>query len=164
MIFVITGTNGPPFDRLLLAVEAFDTNEPLLVQHGPSTVRPARAKCVAYLSFAETIENIREARLVVTHGGVGSILICLANGKRPFVVPRRARDGEVSDDHQVEFGQRLGEEGLAVYVGDPVDLPEALRTYDDVSPEIKVGGGGPLTDDLHAYLAGVVSPRMSTSP
>jgi len=157
VIFVITGTNGPSFDRLLRAVEDVETDEPLLVQHGPSTVRPANASCVAYLSLPETIEQIRSARLVVTHGGVGSILVCLANGKRPIVVPRLARHGEVADDHQVSLGRRLERERLVVFVEEPRDLPQALRMHDDVALNVATDGERPLLDDLRRYLADVVS-------
>ncbi len=101
MILVTTGTNAPAFDRLLRAVEHFDNGESLVVQHGPSKLRPPGATCVDYLAFDQFVELVREARVVITHAGVGSILITLMNGKRPIVVPRLARFGEHVDDHQV---------------------------------------------------------------
>jgi UDP-N-acetylglucosamine transferase subunit ALG13 len=152
VIFVITGTNGPPFDRLMRAVETIETDEALLVQHGPSSIRPANATCVDYLSLPETVERIRRARLVLTHCGVGTILTCLGNGKRPLVVPRRAYAGEVADDHQVELGQRLGREGLVVFVPEPGDIGEALRTAPDLSLSVAADVETPLIEELRAYL------------
>jgi UDP-N-acetylglucosamine transferase subunit ALG13 len=167
VIFVITGTNGPPFDRLMRAVESIDVDEPILVQCGPSSIRPVNASCVAYLSLPETIEQIREARLVVSHCGVGSILTCLGNGKRPFVVPRRAQAGEVADDHQVELGQRLDREGLVVFVAEPYALPEALRTADDIPLDVDIDSEPRLVEELRAYIRQVVAPhgpRRSRAP
>src|SRR3989442_5847956 len=130
MILVTTGTNGVAFDRLLRAVGAIETEEPLVVQHGPSSLRPSGARCVDYVSFAELVEFVQEARVVVCHGGVGSILVALINGKRPVVVPRLARYGEVVDDHQLELGQRLSEAGLVTLVEDVVRLPEFVLAAD----------------------------------
>src|SRR5262249_9535034 len=53
MILVTTGTNAPAFDRLLRAVGELDVDEPVVVQHGPSIVRPPGATCLEYISFDE---------------------------------------------------------------------------------------------------------------
>ena len=45
---------------------------------------------------------IRRARLVVAHAGVGSIVTAGENGRPIVVLPRRARLGEHTSDHQVE--------------------------------------------------------------
>jgi beta-1,4-N-acetylglucosaminyltransferase len=164
VIFVITGTNGPPFDRLMRAVESIQIDETLLVQCGPSSIRPANATCVAYLSLPETIDRIREARLVVTHCGVGSILTCLGNGKRPLVVPRLARAGEVADDHQVELGQRLAREGFVVFVPEPDGLAEALSTATDFPPSVESDREPPLIEELRAYLRIELARPQRTRP
>jgi UDP-N-acetylglucosamine transferase subunit ALG13 len=152
VIFVITGTNGPPFDRLMRAVEAIETDEELLVQVGPSPVRPANANCVGYLSLPETVEKIRQARIVITHCGVGTILTCLGNGKRPLVVPRRAYAGEVADDHQVELGRRLDREGLVVFVAEPAGIADALRNAPDSTVSDRSVDEPALIEELRVYL------------
>ena len=158
MILVTTGTNAPAFDRLLSAVEAMSVNERVFVQHGPSTLRPAGATCVDYVSFDRFVELVREARIVVTHAGVGSILVTLMNDRRPFVVPRLARFGEHVDDHQLQLAQRLNELGVVELIEDPAHLEEAIRRVkpltqgaDDVAER-----SGRLVDDLAAYLETVV--------
>src|SRR5438132_12369901 len=97
VILVTTGTNGSPFDRLLTAVAALTVDDELVVQHGPSTLRAPHATNTAYLPYAELEELVRRARLVVTHAGVGSILLALMNGIRPIVVPRIRSCGEAVD-------------------------------------------------------------------
>ena len=64
--------------------------------------------------------------MVVTHAGVGSILVAGANGKRPVVVPRLRRFGEAVDDHQLALAQKLEEIGLVVLVDDPSGLATVL--------------------------------------
>jgi len=152
VILVTTGTNGAPFDRLLEAVGAIRADEPLVVQHGPSHLRPAGATCVDYVSFAELVRLVREARVVVCHGGVGSILVSTLNGRRPLVVPRLARFGEVVDDHQLDLARRLDRAGLVRLVEDVSRLPELVELE---PPPAQRANGLPATglaDDLRSYL------------
>jgi UDP-N-acetylglucosamine transferase subunit ALG13 len=157
VILVTTGTNGAPFDRLLQELERLDVGEKLVVQHGPSTVRPPHASCVRYVSFAELVDLVREARVVITHGGVGSILVSLTNGKRPLVVPRLARFGEAVDDHQLALARKLAEAHLVALVEDPRGLPELVRAQPEAPKPIGSLQGGVLLEDLGTYLRSVVS-------
>jgi UDP-N-acetylglucosamine transferase subunit ALG13 len=120
MIFVTVGTNETRFDRLLRAVEDLGHGgEDVVVQAGASDVRPAGARCVDFLPFDAMVEHVDRARVVVTHAGVGSILLALSRGRRPVVVPRLHRFGEAVDDHQVPLARRLAGRGLVTLVEDP---------------------------------------------
>lgn len=151
MIFVSVGTHEAPFDRLLRAVGELELDEELVVQHGPSQVRCANAVEAEYLPFDDVVRYIREARAVVMHAGVGSMMISLANGKRPIVMPRLHRFAEHVDDHQLELGRRLEANGLVTVVEDADELAQALAR-----PPEPPGGmtGVPwLGSDLREYLA-----------
>ena len=153
MIFVSVGTNEARFDRLLRAVETLEATEDVVVQHGPSDVRPAGATCVDYVSFEQMTENLRRARVAILHAGVGSVLAALASGAKPVVVPRLQRFGEAVDDHQVGFGRRLHEEGLVELVEDLGRLPQAVARHDGRF-EGAVGVEGQLVEELRAFIAG----------
>jgi UDP-N-acetylglucosamine transferase subunit ALG13 len=158
VIFVSVGTNEARFDRLVQAVEPLAAAEEVVVQHGPSPVRPAGATCVDYLSFEEMTEHIQRARLVVMHAGVGSILAALANGVRPLVVPRLHRFGEAVDDHQLTFGRRVHAEGLVELVEDPDALPEAAARH-EAGFAGAVGVEGRLVDELRQFIRARIAPR-----
>jgi UDP-N-acetylglucosamine transferase subunit ALG13 len=155
MIFVTTGTNGAPFDRLLQEVERIG-DESVVVQHGPSALRLAHATCFDYVPFPDLVALVRDARVVVTHGGVGSILISLTNGKHPLVVPRLARFGEAVDDHQLELAQRLDTAGLATLVDDVAQLPTLVRPVAS-DPAAAVHASPALVGDLRHYLSDAVA-------
>ncbi len=120
-VFVTVGLEQKPYDRLLRAVDdaagrgwiPSDT----LVQSGHTRFRCQHCKTVRFLSFDEMRVGIRSADLVISHGGVGSVLLALEEGKIPLVLPRRADFGEHVDDHQIEFVKRMEEEGrvMAAY-------------------------------------------------
>jgi beta-1,4-N-acetylglucosaminyltransferase len=157
MIFLTVGTNEAPFDRLLRAAEALSGTEELVVQYGAGSFRPAGASCVPFLPFDALVDHVREASIVVTHAGVGSIAVALTNGKTPLVVPRRRNFGEAVDDHQVALAHRLASGGLVVAVDDPSSLPEAVAAFRrDTRPPLATAQSSALVDDLGAYLARVI--------
>jgi UDP-N-acetylglucosamine transferase subunit ALG13 len=151
MILVTVGASHFPFDRLLRAVDGLSTTEELVVQHGPSLVRPAGARCVEFMSFDKVSTLVQEARVVVTHAGVGSILLSLTHGKRPVVVPRLRSFGETVDDHQAECARRFDRTGLVTLVEDPEGLALAVAG-NGAAAEPTRGEEVSLVDDLRAYL------------
>jgi UDP-N-acetylglucosamine transferase subunit ALG13 len=155
MILVSVGASEFPFDRLLHAVAGFPSGEALVVQHGPSAVRPAGADCVPFVPLDTLATLVREARAVVTHAGVGSILFSLANGKRPYVVPRRREFGETVDDHQLESARRFAETGLVTLVEEPEELTVVLRDLRDTTIEAPTDDV-PLVHELRNYIDRVV--------
>lgn len=164
MIFVSVGTHEAPFDRMLRTVFGLGLDEDLVVQHGPSTVRSDSASVQAeYLSFDEVVGYIRQARAVVMHAGVGSVMISLANGKRPIVMARRFEFAEHVDDHQVELARRMDANGLATFVDDAETLCTAL--VGAVQAPGRMSGVAWLGDDLGRYLAEQLGmPRSSPAP
>ena len=151
MIFVSVGTNEARFDRLLEAVAGLPLDEAMLIQHGHSSaVGRAGAELVDFLSFEEMIAAVGRSRVVVTHAGVGSVMVSLANGKRPVVVPRRKSFGEAVDDHQLQLGRRFAEAGLVTLVEEPEDIATALAL--EQRPAALVPSTSSLAADLGRLL------------
>jgi len=156
MILVTCGSSHLPFDRLIGAAGELLGGGPVVIQHGPSTVRIAGARNVDFLRMDRLTELVRDARVVVTHAGVGSILLALTNGKRPVVVPRRAALGEAVDDHQVECARRFERAGLVRLVENPAELGAAVASAVDgtYTPRERER---PLVDELRSYVQAAVA-------
>jgi UDP-N-acetylglucosamine transferase subunit ALG13 len=163
MIFVTVGTNEAPFDRLLHALDRFPGDEELIVQHGASHVRPRGATCIEQLPFEELTEHVRRARVVVTHAGVGSVLVALTNGKRPLIVPRRAEHGEAVDDHQFVFARRFAAAGLVSLVEDERDLPAAVASALELASSNELRPGLRLAAELGDYLRTTIGARPAAA-
>ena len=88
------------------------------------------------MSFDELDDEMAAADAVVTHAGIGSVLLAMMHGHRPIVMPRRSDLGEGVDDHQVMFARRLEREGLATVVDGPADVPAALRRLRHQDPPV----------------------------
>jgi UDP-N-acetylglucosamine transferase subunit ALG13 len=135
MIFVTTGTNEQGFDRLVRAARELPGDEELVVQYGSSTEPHGRGRWEAFMPWEDMTRHMTEARVVVAHAGVGSILLAHRCGKRPIVLPRLVALGEAVDDHQVELGRRLHARGEVTFVEDQAALHRAVLS----------GAGGALT-------------------
>jgi UDP-N-acetylglucosamine transferase subunit ALG13 len=117
-----------------------------------------RATCVDFLSFDEMVAHVDRARVVVTHAGVGSILLALSRFRRPVVVPRLRRFGEAVDDHQVPLGRRLDEQGLVTFVEDPTAGLEAAVAAVAGTTTITIGSAR-LAEDLRHELRTLIGAR-----
>jgi UDP-N-acetylglucosamine transferase subunit ALG13 len=162
MIVVTVGTNEQPFDRLVRAAARLEGSEELVVQYGSSRVAHGRGTWIDFVSFDELAAQMRDARLVVCHAGVGSIMLARRCGKTPIVVPRRLHLGEAVDDHQLTLARRLEAGGLVKLVDDERELPRAIAP--DAALEVRGGaqgdalpGADALNRDVRLYLERLVA-------
>jgi UDP-N-acetylglucosamine transferase subunit ALG13 len=155
MILVTVGASLFSFDRLMTAVETLSVEEPLVVQHGPAALTRTDARRIPYLPLEELAGLVREARVVITHAGAGSVLLALTNGKRPVVVPRLHAFGETVDDHQLDSARRFAKAGLVTVVEDMANLQSAVSGSAPMSIELSTEEV-PLVRELKSYLSEVV--------
>ena len=118
MIFATVGTQLP-FPRLIDALDALadGLNETILAQTGPSTPGTAwsHLECHENLTPSAFDAAFREARLIVAHAGMGTVLSARRFGKPLIVLPRRHALGEHRNDHQIATARQLdGLPGITV--------------------------------------------------
>ena len=115
LILVTVGTQKFQMDRLLQAVDkvAGDSvlNEGFFVQSGYCTYTPKHCQHAAFLSKEEMEDKMDQCSILLSHAGVGSILMGLKRGKKVIVVPRLQKYGEHVDDHQVEIAESFAKAG-----------------------------------------------------
>jgi UDP-N-acetylglucosamine transferase subunit ALG13 len=131
VIFATVGTHHQPFDRLVQALAGLGRDD-LVIQYGHSQPPPTAG--AAFMSFAEVEQHMRAADAVVTHAGVGSILLARRCGHIPIVVARQSRYGEHVDDHQLQLTTALAPRGQVVVVDDVARLGDALATPPERRP------------------------------
>ena len=151
-VIATVGTCAFQFDRLVKALDELGTDRDVMIQTGVSSVCPRFAQGVAFMPFGMLSTHMERARVVVTHAGIGSILLAHAHGKRPIVVPRRPDLGEQVDDHQIAFARAMAGEGLITLVEDPVELQDAIESHSAEPPLSPTDTDYPLADELLQYL------------
>ena len=154
MIFVTVGTQLA-FDRLVRAVDAWAAThpeEPVLAQVNGGTYAPHHLRTVTGLTPAEFERHFAEARLVVAHAGMGTIISALEVGKPLVLLPRLAAMGEHRNDHQLGTARHFtrfscirvasSEDDVARRIDESLEVAGALadpRAASGVSPTLIEG-------------------------
>ena len=99
-----------------------------MIQSGFSTYEPKYCEWKKLIPYAEMIKNVKEARIVITHGGPSSIMMALKRGKIQIVVPRQKQYEEHVNDHQVEFSRFIEEKQKNIIVVEEIDTLEKVIT------------------------------------
>ncbi|MFQ3787558.1 glycosyltransferase [Halomonas sp. A29] len=106
-----------PFPRMARVVERIAercTGWRLVFQAGPGASGDALPSCADVLAqplFPSAAFNalFQEADLVVTHAGMGNLLLCLEQSKPFYMLPRLACHGEHRNDHQRDTAEAISE-------------------------------------------------------
>lgn len=134
------GTHEQQFDRLIRKVDEMKSqgiiNEPVYTQIGYSNYIPKSCEYSKLIGYDEMDRLVREARIVITHGGPGSIFHPIQYGKPPIVVPRNPKFNEHVDFHQIEFAKFLHAKGKIIPVYDIDDLEVNIINYDILAENI----------------------------
>ena len=78
------------------------------------------------LPFDEVMQLLSRARIVVCHGGTGSILTALQKHCHVIVIPRSFARGEHYDNHQWEIAESFAARGLVQVARDYAEFTAAL--------------------------------------
>ena len=119
MIFFTTGHEQYQFDhlmRLVTPVRNEFPDEKIIVQYGQSKYVPHGKGIEAVQLFPpeKFRETVRDARVVISHCGEGSLLLLQEVGTPFVLVPRMKKRKEHVDNHQLELAHALEIAGLPV--------------------------------------------------
>jgi UDP-N-acetylglucosamine--N-acetylmuramyl-(pentapeptide) pyrophosphoryl-undecaprenol N-acetylglucosamine transferase len=162
LLFATVGATLP-FDRLVEMVAQMKREgaiqERVLIQTGIGGVAPEGLEVVESLDFDEVQAILRDASIVVCHGGTGSLITAMRQGCHVIAVPRLAAREEHYDDHQSEIVEAFVERKLVLEANTPEELRTALaacRTRDRV---LATSDPVQLVEYLKALIARPASTR-----
>jgi UDP-N-acetylglucosamine transferase subunit ALG13 len=127
-------------------------SEPVVMQTGTSKIKSSNPASRPFYADHEYDSLFEEARVVVSHAGIGTLLRASETNK-PFVcVPRLKRYGEHWDDHQLEVCEELGRRGKIRYFSDVARLnADSLRN--PPAPRFSMAGST-LADRIVSVISG----------
>lgn len=131
MILVTLGTQDKKFTRLLEAIQKQIDNkkikEKVIVQAGcTSNFKSKDMEIFDLIPMNEFDEKIKECDILITHGGVGSIITGLKNNKIVIAAPRLKKYNEHVNDHQLQIVENFAKEGYILYLEDFDNLDKLL--------------------------------------
>ncbi len=122
MIFVTLGTQDKEFSRLLKAIdreiEKGNIKEKVVVQAGCTKYESKNMEVLDLVPQDEFEKLMNEADLLITHGGVGSILTGIKRGKPVIAAARLKKYKEHTNDHQKQIIKEFSDAGYILELRD----------------------------------------------
>ena len=135
MILVLLGTQNNSFHRLLeeidKLIEKRVIDEKVIVQAGYTKYESKNMQIFDLITQEELEKYQEKADLIITHGGVGSIISSLKKGKKVIACPRLHEYQEHVNDHQKQIIEYFDEKGYIYGINNLSELEEAVLNIKD---------------------------------
>lgn len=140
MILITLGTQDKKFYRLLEAVQKQIDNKTIkdevIVQAGCSSdFKSKDMKIFDLISLDEFDNLIKECDILITHGGVGSIITGLKNNKKVIAAARLQKYGEHVNDHQIQIIENFTNSGYILSLENFDQLDKILEKARKFKPK-----------------------------
>jgi UDP-N-acetylglucosamine transferase subunit ALG13 len=164
MIFLTVGTQFP-FDRLIKTVDdACDEgliDGEIFGQIGGSSYKPRNFESVQSLDKHLFDKCVQKASGIISHAGIGTIMMALENHKPLLVMPRLRRYGEAVNDHQFGIARKFEELGHILVAYQEDDLPERIKELRTFVPRPRRSQAKAVASRIARFLDEVSSSRKS---
>lgn len=139
MILVLLGTQNNSFHRLLEEIDKLIgkgvIQEEVVVQAGYTNYQSEKMKIMDFMPNEE-IEKLEEkAELIITHGGVGSILQSIKKEKKVIAIPRLHEYQEHVNNHQKEIVELFNEKKYIIGIQSVEQLEQAIEQVKKFKPK-----------------------------
>lgn len=135
MIFVTLGTQDKQFKRLLEAVEMLDINEQIVAQIGSTQFKSDKMELHKFLNSSEFEKYMKQARIIITHAGVGTIINGLMLNKKMIVAAREKKYKEHVNDHQKQILETFTNQKYIIPLEDFTKLNETIINIEAFEPK-----------------------------
>lgn len=139
MILVTLGTQDKPFTRLLDAIQKAINDgiikEEVIVQAGHTKYESSNMKIFDLIPADEFDQLVKKCRILITHGGVGSITTGLKAGKIVIAAARLSKYKEHTNDHQKQIIREFVDAGYLVELKDFNQLGKTLAYAKKIHPK-----------------------------
>ena len=139
MILVLLGTQNNSFERLLKKmdelIEKKVIDEKVIVQSGYTNYESKNMRIFDLIPQEELEKYQEQADLIITHGGVGSIISSIKMGKKVIAVPRLHRYHEHVNDHQKQIVEAFDKKGYIIGIQRIDELKKAIFKAQEFVPK-----------------------------
>ena len=156
MILVLLGTQNNSFFRLLNEIEnCINQNiikDKVIVQAGHTSYKSEKMQILDFISSSELEDLLLKSDLIITHGGVGSIINSIKLNKKVIAVPRLSKYNEHVNDHQRQIIESFDAQGYIKGLTDVCDLAKALETINDFTPKKYISNTKNIINIISNYI------------
>ena len=156
MILVTLGTQDKEFKRLLDIIEDAIENdiikEEVVVQAGSTKYDSKNMKIFDVIPMNEFDKLMKKCDILITHGGVGSIITGLKNNKKIIAMARLKIYKESANDHQLQIIDNFSKEGYLLKL-DNNNLAEVSNEAKHFKPQKFISN----TDNMIKLISDYIS-------
>lgn len=156
MILVILGTQDKAFPRILEAVdreiEKGTIKDRVVVQAGQTKYESNNMEIFDLLPAPEFDKLVQDADLIITHGGVGSILSAIKKGKKVIACARLAKYHEHHNDHQKQIICEFEKQGYILALKDFNKLGKMIEKSKSFKPKRFESNTGNMIKLIENYI------------
>lgn len=162
MILVLLGTQNNSFHRLLEKMDELikkgTIEEKVLVQSGYTRYESNNMRIFDLIPQEELEKYQEQADLIITHGGVGSIISSIKKGKKVIAVPRLHQYQEHVNDHQKQIVESFHKKGYIIGIQSVDDLEQAILEMQEFIPvkyETKEDGNCKMLQIIENFIENI---------
>ena len=138
MILVMLGTQNNSFERLLKELDKLKEKkiikEKIIVQAGYTKYKSNNLEIFDFIEKDKLEKYQDKADIIITHGGVGSIISSLKKDKKVIAVPRLKEYDEHVNNHQKDIIESFSKNGFIIGINDVKELEEAYKKISKFKP------------------------------
>lgn len=152
MIFVCLGTQDKSFKRLLELIDSSNIDDKIIAQVGYTDFNSPKMEIYKYLDKDKYSEYLKQADIVITHGGVGTIMEALSLNKKIIAAPRLSKYHEHQNDHQIEIINTFASKNYLLPLYENDDINEVYKKALNFKPEVFNKNNDNFISKLSTYL------------
>ena len=160
MILVLLGTQDKSFKRLLDKVEEQinlgNIKEKIVVQAGYTKYNSSNMEIFDLISNDKLNKLMDDADIIITHGGVGSIIEYLKKNKKIIVCPRLKKYNEHTNNHQLQIVESFSKKGYIIPYYENDDLGKILKEIKDFKPRKYRSNTKNMINTLENYIDSII--------
>lgn len=156
LILVTLGTQDKGFERLLVAIDHEIDNKKIkdkvIVQAGCTKYESKNMEIFDLIPNDKFEDLITKCDLLITHGGVGSILSGLLHGKVVIAAPRLAKYNEHVNDHQLQIIENLGKKKYILVLKNFTRFDKVLEKAKNFKPKKFISNTENIIKKIENYI------------
>ncbi|MDD3242007.1 MAG: GtrA family protein [Bacilli bacterium] len=164
MILVTLGTQDKSFKRLLKEIDKLIEKgiikEEVIVQAGYTEYYSNNMKIFDLISREEMDRLIDKANLIITHGGVGSIIGAISKKKKVIAVARLSKYDEHTNDHQLQIVKEFSDMNYIIDGTDLDNLEDNYKKVFDFKPATYKSDNSRMISTITDYIDNNTKDKM----
>lgn len=154
---IVGGVVEFDFSRLLkltdqLCEEGILNSNTTKAQIGHCSYVPQNYESYRFVNGEHFHNDIKKADLIITHGGVGTLVYALKAKKKVIVFPRLGKYKEHLDDHQIDICSIYQKKGYCLMATTKDELKDCIQNIENFNPKQFICDNSKMSKILTDYI------------